>query len=250
LVRYAGGGHHRVTTAVVATPGIYPEQGGVWLLSTIQQAGTRALYGCRATTDDWFISTDPSCGGTGYAIVQTEGWIWTAPPSVPSTPLYRCHLPSAGDHFVSVHADCESPAAVNEGTLGYALTTTRIVFSRFRGDRDERWDTSGPVSAGYRLEHRYLLEGASLAGTVPLYGCSYPTPSGVDHFASLRADCEGTSRLRTEGWLYAAPQPGATTALHRCYSPAAYDHFLSTSTNCEGISHGVDEGLLGYVAAM
>src|SRR5439155_8282076 len=34
LVRHAGGGHHRVTTAVVSTPGTYPEQGGVWYLSS------------------------------------------------------------------------------------------------------------------------------------------------------------------------------------------------------------------------
>jgi hypothetical protein len=82
---------------------------------------------------------------------------------------------------------------------------------------------------------------------VPLYGCSYQTTSGVDHFASLRADCEGTSVPRTEGWVFPEPEPDATTALHRCYWSAGYDHFLSTSTDCEGVVGGVDEGLLGYV---
>jgi hypothetical protein len=122
FVRYYNGTRHEVTTGP-ADPG-YTEEGHWYLLST-EQPGTTPLYGCRNgdLLVDQFVSRDPDCESPNNAITQTEGWIYTAPPPVPYTPLYRCHIPGLGDHFVSILASCEAPGIVNEGLLGYAPMT-------------------------------------------------------------------------------------------------------------------------------
>jgi hypothetical protein len=123
LVRYYNGTRHEVT-AGPSDPG-YREEGRWYLLSTAQP-GTVPLYGCLdgALLVDQFISGNANCEASQNPIQQTEGWIYTARPSAPSTPLYRCHVPGLGDHFVSILANCEGSQYVNEGLLGYALTTS------------------------------------------------------------------------------------------------------------------------------
>jgi hypothetical protein len=251
LVRYAGAdGRHRVTTGPVSDPGAYPERGGIWYLLNSKAPGTQALYGCRHGDRDYFVSTDPRCEDQANAILQTEGWIYTDPPAAPSTALYRCYFPKTGDHMVSANAGCESAQAVNEGLLGYALTTSKVVFSRFYDGR-ERWDTTGQVSSRYAVQQQWLIEGAPKPGTIALYGCWYPTPLGVEHMTSTRQDCEGTSYLRTEGWIYTSPQAGVPSVpLYRCYLPSQYDHFLSATTTCDGVAGAVREGVLGYAETM
>ncbi|GAB3958508.1 hypothetical protein GCM10029978_003580 [Actinoallomurus acanthiterrae] len=122
LVRYSNGTRHQVTTG--PAPAGYHEEGR-WYLRSAQEPGTVPLYGCRNGQDDQFLYKEADCGGSQYAIVQTEGWIHTTRPAGPSVPLYRCHIAGIGDHFVSVRADCEAPGNANvtqEGLLGYALT--------------------------------------------------------------------------------------------------------------------------------
>ncbi|MGI5225212.1 hypothetical protein [Actinoallomurus sp. CA-142502] len=122
LVRYSNGSHHQVTTG--SAPTGYHEEGR-WYLRSAQESGTVPLYGCRNGQDDQFLYKEADCGGSQFAIVQTEGWIYTARPSNPSVPLYRCHITGVGDHFVSTQPDCEAPGNANvvqEGLLGYALT--------------------------------------------------------------------------------------------------------------------------------
>lgn len=246
LIRYAGDGRHRVTTTPVTTPGFAPERGGVWYLLDAQAPGTRAVYGCRAGEHGYFLSLDPGCEAEGNAILQTEGWIHAEPAGDASQPLYRCYFPRTGDYLISVHSHCESPEATQQGLLGYAGNTSKVVFSRFYDGR-EHWETTGPVSAPYVQQRRWFLERTARPGTVALYGCAYPTPRGLNHFSSVHSDCERTTQLRLEGWIHSSPPVGApSTPLYRCYRPAEYDHYLSETTNCDGIAGSILEGLMGY----
>ncbi|MEW1845092.1 hypothetical protein AB0392_44720 [Nonomuraea angiospora] len=117
FTRYVKAGHHLVTTGT--PPSGYTREGN-WTLWSAPQPGTRALYGCRAATDDYFISVDPGCEGDQTTIVQTEGWIHTERPSNAYIPLYRCHIPGFGDHFVSADSGCEGNGVTNEGLLGFS----------------------------------------------------------------------------------------------------------------------------------
>ncbi|TDD15815.1 hypothetical protein E1218_30895 [Kribbella turkmenica] len=116
LKRYFNGTDHWVST--VSPPSDYSLEGSAWYLLSTVQSGTRALYSCQASWDQ-FVSTDPSCEGVTNAILNTEGWIHTSPPAEPNVAIYRC-LRATGDHFVSQFSDCEGH--INEFRLGYALT--------------------------------------------------------------------------------------------------------------------------------
>ncbi|MCO5967520.1 hypothetical protein [Actinoallomurus soli] len=121
LVRYSNGARHQVTTGP-APAGFHEE--GRWYLRSAQEPGTVPLYGCRNGRDDQFLYKSADCGGSQYAILQTEGWIYAKRPASPSVPLYRCHIAGLGDHFVSERPDCEAPGnadVAQEGLLGYAL---------------------------------------------------------------------------------------------------------------------------------
>jgi hypothetical protein len=250
LVRHAGtDGKHRVTTTPVRTPGTAPERGGLWYLRGASAPGTRAVYECRSAARGSFLSTDAGCEGDGNTIVSTQGWVDTTP-STGTTALYGCLLPAAKDSYVSIDPGCETAAATPQGLLGYARTTSKVVFSRFYDGR-EHWDTTGPVSAAYGLEHRYLLDGAAQPNTTALYSCSYETPGGVNHFVSVDSRCEGQRFGRQEGWIHnAAPAGRPSVPLYRCYWPGNYDHFLSTRADCEAVAGVKPEGLLGYAETL
>ncbi|WP_117209126.1 hypothetical protein [Allorhizocola rhizosphaerae] len=250
LIRYLDGtGHHRVTVGAVQEPGVYPQFGGVWGLLTAEQPGTHPLYECRQGVRDYFVSRDRGCGGRSVALVRTLGWIYESRPAQDSTPLYRCALPAIADHFVSILADCETPDAVQEGLLGYALATSRTPFSRFHDGKDH-WESTDRVSGSYTLERSgWYLENSRLPGTIPLYGCSYAIPGGVNHFISVTSNCEGLTMVRLEGYIHLEPPPGGDyRPLYRCFRAPGNDHFMSTDENCEGVSGAVREGRLGYVA--
>lgn len=244
LIRYTGDSYHRVTTAAVSERGMYPERTATWYLEAGEKPGTKPLYGCRLGQRDRFVSADPDC--EGQAILHTEGWIYESPPPSPSVALYRCYLPSPGDHYLSVDPACETPAAVREGLVGYALASSKVAFSRFF-DGTERWVTSHPVTSGYALDRRWFLEISSTPGTAALYGCSYSTPRGINHLISVDPGCEGLTRLGLEGWIHTAPPAGRPSVpLYRCYLPASYDHFLSDRLDCDAVPGAQRERLMGY----
>lgn len=242
LVRSDDAPRHRVATEPVREQGFYPTR--TWLLKAGEKPGTVPLYSCRNGALDQFVSPDANCGGDQYSVLQTLGWIYTSPSSAPSVALYRCHVDGLDDHYLSADPGCENPSAVNEFRVGYALSTTRVAFSRFFNGT-ERWDTSGPVSTSYSLQQRWFVEGSEQSGTTALYGCSYGTPAGTNHFISAQADCEGQTKLRLEGWIHSVPTADATAPLYRCYLPSAYDHFLA-GPDCDGVPGAQREGLMGY----
>lgn len=248
LVSYTDGSHHRVTTGPVTDAGFYPEH--TWLLPTTAEPGTRPLYGCYTGGTDYMLSVDAGCEGT--TTLRTEGFAYTAPPSAPSSPLYRCHPAAGGDHFVADSPSCGGAGAVSDGLLGYVLDAGSVPFARYY-DGTRHWVTTGPVSPAYAIEARWAeqpwyLDSAATPGEVALYGCAYAVPGGTNHMVSLDPHCEGVTVLRTEGWLYPTPPAGVpVVALYRCVAPAVNDHFVSSDPSCEQAGGGrPDAGLLGY----
>ncbi|MEU8358689.1 hypothetical protein AB0C27_22010 [Nonomuraea sp. NPDC048882] len=229
-------GRHRVTTTEVKSPGAYPEYGGIWGLYRTKHAGTAPLYGCREGTSGYFITRDVRCGGKDNALLNTEGWIHTTAPDVPSALLYRCRQ-AGGDSYVSIDPTCEGAGTASE-TLGHALWSPRVLFSRF-ASRDDHWETSGAVTTAYAREGSWYLEPARTAGTVPLYGCL----TGTDHFVTRDAGCAG----RTEGYIHTARPSEAYQAIYRCSWGPSRERFTSIRDDCEGAPGAVREALLGYV---
>src|SRR5262249_8472557 len=89
----------------------------------------------------------------------------------------------------------------------------------------------------------YVLTAPHADETIPLYDCYIPPPSD-DHAVSLARTCEDQRFLRTLGWIWKSPRPGAVP-IYRCYSSTRVDHFVSTDVACEAL--GTMELLLGYV---
>ncbi|MFF5051696.1 hypothetical protein ACFY1S_00700 [Micromonospora sp. NPDC000663] len=249
LIRYlSADSRHRVTVGTIQQAGVHPQFGGIWGLLAAKRPGTRPLYECRAGTADYFVSIDPRCDDRGNAILRTLGWIYESPPAQDSTPLYRCALPKAASHFVSILASCETPDAVQQGLLGYALTTSRTPFSRFSDGRDQ-WDSTDRVDRSYTLQRTgWYLENHRMPGTVPLYGCSYQVPGGVNNFISTHENCEGLTRVRLEGYIHLEQASADHQPLYRCFRAPTYDHFVSTSSDCEGQPGAVREARLGFIA--
>ncbi|MBP2472065.1 hypothetical protein JOF53_000937 [Crossiella equi] len=242
LVGYTNGTAHRTTTTLDRTRGYAPDPTRQWLTEGAPTTGAKALYGCEDNGNQ-FLSTDPGCEAKTNRVLHTEGWLHTAP-APDRTPLYRCRTGAV--RFTTQSDTCDGKGT-RETLLGHARTTTLRAYSRFYDGR-EHWDTSGPVTANYSLEHRWFLESAPKPGTKALYGCAYTSVKGLNHFPSEHANCEGQTVLRTEGWAHTDPRPG-TVPLYRCYWPDQDDHFLSPHENCEGVPGGRNEGRLGYALA-
>jgi hypothetical protein len=87
-------------------------------LATAPEPGTQLIYNCLMGGWDHVPSTDPGC--EGQQTLGRLGYLWTTPPPGQTTrPVYRCVIPSSGDHFISHNSDCES--STREGLLGYVV---------------------------------------------------------------------------------------------------------------------------------
>ena len=243
LVRYATvGGRHRVTTASITYPGVFPERGGLWGLYASPVANSRALYECRNGASDHFVSFDTKC--EGHSRLATLGYILKSKPAQASVLLYRCRVPTKDDHFVSAAKNCEGQ--VTEGPLGYALVPGNYVaLSRYTNGPDH-WITSYPITGSYKREGSWYLAHAKQPKTVPLFSCKYHFGSRYDHFLSIRSDCEGKTKVRHEGYVYTAKAGSTFVPLYRCLLPSG-DHYASTRSDCEKAQGVKNEGLLGWV---
>jgi hypothetical protein len=87
------------------------------LYATPQNGATRALYGCKSGTTNYFMSIDSQCEGEHIQGLDGYGYAASVP-GLKLVPLYRCSTGGPAT-FVSNSANCEDRGA---GTLlGYAL---------------------------------------------------------------------------------------------------------------------------------
>ncbi|MFH1463983.1 MAG: DUF5722 domain-containing protein [Pseudomonadota bacterium] len=86
-----------------------------WRLWRAEQANTTLLFEC-AVGDHNLLTPDPDC--EGLRSMGPVGWI-SDRQVAGSVALFRCYVPSNGDHFVSDDAGCEG--LVVEQRLGWAL---------------------------------------------------------------------------------------------------------------------------------
>lgn len=118
LNRYANPSVHEVTTGWIDPTAKFTLQSTLGhLYESPQHGAALALYGCKAGSFDYFVSTDSSCAGK--RLLGLEGYGYPQPqPGLNLVALYSCA--GAHDHFVSTDPQCEGQPAPGQ-LLGYAL---------------------------------------------------------------------------------------------------------------------------------
>ena len=111
LSSYVGAGGDHYATSAPEKPGARFDGIAAYLLAT-NDTGRRALFECRASNDDRYVSA--ACGTTPEE-ERLVGYAYTAEESG-TVGLYRCET-SAGDEFTSLDEACEGGRTVAE--LGY-----------------------------------------------------------------------------------------------------------------------------------
>jgi hypothetical protein len=105
------------TTPGAVTAGFFYQR----TLGFLAQTGgpnLQALYGCRTTGGDYFLSLDGTCEGVG--VLGRYGFVYVAPPTGEDTvAVYRC-LRDGQRHFASLDPACSG--ATTEARLGYLRT--------------------------------------------------------------------------------------------------------------------------------
>ncbi len=71
--------------------------------------------------------------------------------------------------------------------------------------------------------------------------------SGIDHFLSTSATCEGTEVEGLLGWASTTRTSATPRSLHRCHNTSAQVHFHWLDDACPALPGVVDESILGYV---
>ena len=242
LTRYAGEyAAHFVTSGPVPV-GFHIEGSLGWLVPAgYAPAGapaTSTLYSCHYSGGQ-FVSLDPGCEGNQY--VSTIGNLYATPPAnLPYKAVYRCMIPSNGDHFVSNQSDCEG--TTTEGLLGYTLGYA--VLERYTGPGGWHWTTATAIPAGFYPEGVLgLVVNSGQPGTVPIYSCL----NGSDQFTSTAADCGGAKVVEQIGAVWTTPPTSdghRYVPLYNCTITATGSHFDSLDPHCEGQT---PLRLLGYV---
>ncbi|PLS82059.1 hypothetical protein CYG49_00285 [Candidatus Saccharibacteria bacterium] len=111
-------GDHFITTT--GMPSGYRVEGPLGRLLLNAESGTRPLYSCKISWDE-FTSFDPAC--EGQTVLGLIGHIYTQPSNrVATVPVYRCTVIGSYEHFDSNLDNCEGHN--KEMLLGYALVTS------------------------------------------------------------------------------------------------------------------------------
>jgi hypothetical protein len=199
LARYNGGKHWVTSGRVGAGWGLESVLGFL-----LQDAGPgrRALYECLAG-DDRFLSLDPGCEGRGE--LGLSGYLYaTDPGTEPVVPLYRCV--TASDHFASPDPGCEGQKT--EALLGYLRRNQELIQRAYNPSANTHWVSTGALPPGWFFEFTlgYALtrEGGDRA---PFFSC---LAGSADAFVSLASNCEGQRVLGRDGFLYTAAGPDTT----------------------------------------
>jgi hypothetical protein len=117
LNRYFNQTTHEVTTGWTDPKGGFSLQSSLGHLYQSPQPGaTRAFYGCKNGSTDYFVSLDSGCEGA--RILGINGYAYSNPVAgLNLIALYRCKTSS--DHFVSTDPQCEGSST--QELLGYVL---------------------------------------------------------------------------------------------------------------------------------
>ncbi|GLY94136.1 LamG-like jellyroll fold domain-containing protein [Actinoplanes sp. NBRC 103695] len=134
--------------------------------------------------------------------------------------------------YGSVHTGVLRQAAIEaeSGTPPADPRSAFIGLSRYRGFNGEHITTTGVVPDGFHREGSLgHFAPAGAANTRMLYSCL----AGIDHFASVAADCEGKTKLADLGVVYTAkPADVPTLTLSTCV--VGTERFESVQSDCEG----------------
>ena len=112
---FGGGGHLFTTDLGLARSTGLETESFFWVYAAPTE-GLVALHRCRKSNGKFFLTTSSSCEGGGTS-VEVLGYIARSA-TCGSTPLYRLHLASLGNHFHTISAG-ERDNAISE--LGYAM---------------------------------------------------------------------------------------------------------------------------------
>lgn len=116
--RYYNRTVHEVTTGWIDPNGGFSLESTQGYLYESPQAGaTVAIYGCVASNDNYFVSTDSTC--EGQLFLGIDGYL-SSTSGTGLFALYRCR--SSSDHFVSTSSTCEGET--QELLLGYAKSSS------------------------------------------------------------------------------------------------------------------------------
>lgn len=241
---------------------LWTNRNAVWLLGVDQWAG-----GLKASV---------SCDKVNFTtlaepLVPLDGNDWNRPaPSelvaYPSLMSYTDANNQVGDSFLLAHTYIQPNEDFGNRYLVFrdvwvgvaaspVVPQVGIALSRwYNAAAKDRWTTTAPVPgnyAGYAHEGvlGYLMvKPHPTLATNKLEDCSSTWTGHPEHMLTNDGTCAGSgyTRLRTAGWVYAAPQAG-TVPLYRCWNPIEQYHFASTRSDCEGL--GNVEWLLGYALA-
>ena len=231
----------------------YALEGRVYSMFPSASAGLVPLYRCYypvANGIDHFMTRDPGCEGQhvdfliGY--LETSG----------TAPVYRCLNGAAGTHLITTSlAECVAHGLGFEENLGFTENpassapgqspseTIYRLYNAHSADHLYSPSSTEGTNVGYTLEgSAFSMYPAAAAGLAPIYRCYTTVASGLDHFMSNDAGCEG----RNVDFLIGYLETSGTTPLYRCYSAATGHHLVTLSAQeCTNNGFAI-EGVLGY----
>ncbi|WP_158702030.1 LamG domain-containing protein [Kitasatospora sp. MMS16-BH015] len=225
------GGHWQQSTAI---PVGFRFDAALGMPAPAGAPNTRMLYSCRYQGGE-FTSDQATCDG--YEKIGALGSVYvTAPTDQPSLPLYRCYNSGNGDHWDSVHDNCDGiQGGAKELTLGfvraYAMLSRYVQPTTWQhrssiGGVPPRLTWEGPAGA---------LPLTQLPGTQPLHSC---LTTGGDVFSSTDPSCEstGATDLGIQGYLWTSAPAGLPShPIWRCVlKDFGNSHLDSIQSTCEG----------------
>lgn len=249
LIGYRGGADGTDGNATTAAVGAaYRFQRNLGFVYRSSQPGTIPLYGCRSVKDH-FLSTSSDCGGA--RLIGRVGYAYASPPlGLPTRSIFSCREAGAnGDLAVSYDPTCGGAPNVNEGPLGFTISTAPLGSYKWVAKGDSRFGdrnaTTGRVGGGYRfVSNLGFLYQTPGSGTVPLYSCR----AHEDHFLSLASDCDGKRVIARIGYGYASKPEGIPTQTIFSCRQAGGERFVAMRANC-GSPRNTNTGLLGFTLA-
>jgi hypothetical protein len=115
--------------------------------------------------DHFYTTNLDEAGCCGYTIESANYFYISATEVAGTTGLYRCVIPSTGDHFVSTSSVCEEPSyVVTEGLMGYiawGATCGAVPLYRLRSGEGDHFHTTSAAERDACVSGGWVDEGIS-----------------------------------------------------------------------------------------